>query len=109
MMKHLAMLAVLALACAGLTGCLRAPVIPPMGCIYSDFKAPLDIDYDKSQVTGKSGSAESISILGLVAIGDCSAATAAKTGGIQTIDHADYTYQNILGVIQRYNTVVYGQ
>lgn len=108
-MKHLALLAVLALACAGLTGCLRAPVIPPQGWIYSEFKAPLDIDYNKTPVTGKMGSAESISILGCVALGDASAKEAAARGGITTIEHADYSYFNVLGVIQRYNTVVYGQ
>lgn len=109
MMKHLALLAVLALACAGLTGCLRAPVIPPQGWIYSEFQAPLDIDYDKTPVTGKMGKAESMSVLGLVALGDASAKAAATQGGISTIEHADYTYFNVLGIIQRYDTVVYGQ
>lgn len=108
-MKLLAMFAVLALACVGLTGCLRAPVIPPMGCIYSQFDAPLDIDYDKTVVTGKKGSAQSMSVLGLVALGNASARAAAQAGGISTIEHADYTYFNVLGVIQRYDTVVYGQ
>lgn len=108
-MKLLAMFAVLALACAGLTGCLRAQVIPPMGCIYSQFDAPLDIDYDKTPVTGKKGTAQSISVLGCVALGDASAKAAAKDAGISTIEHADYTYFNVLGVIQKYDTVVYGQ
>lgn len=108
-MKHLALLAVLALACAGLTGCLRAPVIPPQGWIYSEFQAPLDIDYNKTPTDGKVGKAESMCVLGLVALGDASAKAAADKAGIKTIEHADYSYSNILGVIQRYDTVVYGQ
>ncbi len=108
-MKHLALLCVLALACAGLTGCMSAPVMPPMGGIFTDIQAPLDIDYDNTVVTGKVGKAESMSILGMVALGDASARTAARNGQISRIQHADYSYFNVLGVIQRYNTIVYGE
>ncbi len=96
-------------AAAMLTGCYCAPVKPPVGYFYSDYKSPLDADYDKTAVGMKSGSAESISILGLFATGDCSAKTAAENGGIHTIQGADYTFYNVLGVYQRFNTVVYGE
>jgi hypothetical protein len=109
-MKHLLLgLGLMGGAAAMLTGCYSAPVIPPVGYIYSDYKAPLDADYDKTEVGMKSGSAESISILGLFATGDCSAKTAADNGGIHTIQGADYTFFNVLGVYQRFNTVVYGE
>ncbi len=107
-MKKLLLLAVLVFGAIGLNACLVAPVIPPVGLAYSNLQAPLDIDYHASPVVGKHGTSESMAILGLVALGDASAATAAQNGGIKTIDHADYEYFNVLGVYQRYRTVVYG-
>lgn len=91
------------------TGCLVAPVQPPLGIVYSEWQAPLDFDYNQTQVPSKVGTAETTTILGLIATGDASATTAARNGGISTIHHADYEYYNVLGVIQRYSTVVYGE
>jgi len=91
------------------TGCLRAPVVPPYGIIYSDIQAPLDHDFDRTVVPTRSGSSESISILGLVAIGDASIHAAAQDGGLSVIHTADYEYMNILGVYQKYVTVVRGE
>ncbi|OPZ07075.1 MAG: hypothetical protein BWZ08_02095 [candidate division BRC1 bacterium ADurb.BinA292] len=107
-MKRLLVCLLLAGAVLPLAGCLSAPVIPPMGVAFSDFQAPLDIDYDETDVTGKRGVSESMSILGLVALGDASAAEAADRAGIRTIKHADYEFFNVFGVYQRYRTVVYG-
>jgi hypothetical protein len=92
-----------------LQGCYCAPVKPAPGYIFSEYRAPLDIDFDPTMVTSKSGMSESTSILGLIATGDCSAKTAAANGGIGKIHHADYEFYNILGVIQRFRTVVYGE
>ncbi len=91
------------------TGCLRAPVIPPYGIIYSEIQAPLDHDFDETLVPSKAGRSESISILGLVAVGDASINTAAKEGGLSVIHTADYEYTNILGIYQKYVTVVRGE
>ena len=110
MRKIASLLTVMVLACgAMLTGCYSAPVIPPMGMAYANIQAPLDVDYDNTSVPSKSGVAESMSILGLVAMGDASAATAAANGNIDTITHADYEFFNVLGVYQRFRTVVYGE
>lgn len=109
MMKRLLVLLVFSAGLATLTGCLSAPVIPPIGIAFSEFQAPLDIDYNETDTTGKMGISESTSILGLVATGDASAKAAAMDGDITVIDHADYEYFNVLGVFQRYRTVVYGQ
>lgn len=92
-----------------LQGCYSAPVMPPIGIVYTEIQAPLDTDFNATPIPAKSGSAESMSILGLVATGDASAKAAANQGGIQKIEHADYYYFNVLGVIQRYRTVVYGE
>jgi hypothetical protein len=107
-MKRLMAVLVLAVCVLGLNACLRAPLVPPIGNAFSDLKAPLDIDYNNTALATKSGTSESMSILGLVALGDASAATAAAAGQITTITHADYEYFNVLGVYQRYRTVVRG-
>ena len=108
-MKRLLAIVLLAGCLLSLNACLVAPVVPPIGMVFSDLKAPLDIDYDKTAVSGKQGVSESTSILGLVALGDASASAAAEQGHIKIINHADYEYYNVLGVYQRYRTVVYGE
>ena len=107
-MKHI-LPGLLIICSIGLTGCLVAPVVPPIGFAFTDIQAPLDIDYDPTVVDGEVGISESISILGLIAIGDASAKTAAHDARITTIEHADYEYFNVLGVFQRYRTVVSGK
>jgi hypothetical protein len=92
-----------------LQGCYSAPVVPPIGIVYTDIHAPLDTDANATPVTSKSGEAESMSILGLVATGDASVHAAAAAGGLQKVEHVDYYYFNVLGVIQRFRTVAYGE
>lgn len=100
-----------ALTCLALlvfvAGCYSAPVMPPLGSAYTKVQAPLDVDYNKSAVGG-SGHATAQNVLGLVTWGDCSAAAAAANGGISTIDGADYEFFTILGVYQKFTTIVHG-
>lgn len=102
-------LGVVAFACLAFTGCFISPVIPPVGVIYHQSEVPVDIAYDNNGVGTKTGVAQSESILGLVAFGDARISTAAANGGISTIDHVDADLFNILGVYQRYTTIVHGQ
>ena len=90
---------------AGSTGCIGAPVVPPLGLVYTQIGAPLSL---KGQPGGKRGESEVVAILGLVSTGDASVRAAAKNGGITNVTHVDYEFQNVLGVYQRYTTVVYG-
>lgn len=90
------------------SGCLVAPVIPPTGMIFTDIKAPLDYNMNETKNASRSGMSETMSIVGLIALGDGSIKAAAQNGGITTIHSADYEYFNIIGVYQRYRTVVYG-
>ena len=108
-MKRL--LLTLVVVCAGLfaQGCLVAPVIPPYGIIFSDLQAPLDYDSNATIVSTRSGESTSTSILGLIATGDASLNSAARNGNLSVIHYADYKYTNIVGVIQTYTTVVYGE
>ena len=93
------------------TGCAGyvAPVIPAVALVFTNTKAPLDVDYDETQLGSKTGKASVISVLGLFAWGDASATTAARDGGITTIRHADYEYLSVLfGVYSSFTTVVRG-
>jgi hypothetical protein len=93
-----------------LTGCITAPFVPPTGVAFSQFAAPLDVDFQNTDMAGmKQGKAEAISILGLVAVGDASSKTAAEKGQISKIVHADYEYFNVLGVYQKTTVIVYGK
>jgi hypothetical protein len=90
------------------TGCLVAPVVPPVGVAFTQWNAPLDPDYEETKLGAKVGKASTVSILGLLAFGDASAATAARAGGVTTIRHADYEYLNVLGIYQSFTIVVRG-
>ena len=82
-------------------------LLPPTGLIYTNIEAPINIG--PSQMASKRGKADVITVLGLFAVGDGSVKTAAQNGGISEVTHVDYEYKNvILGLYQRYTTVVYG-
>ena len=101
---------VLAVMMLSMTGCIRAPFVPPQGYAFSQTKAPLDVNFDDTQMAGMNkGSAEVINVLGLFTFGDASAKTAAENGRISTIVHADYEHFNILGIFQKTTVIVYGK
>lgn len=102
------LLVVAILASALLSGCMVAPVVPPLGIVYSGITAPLDTEVHDSEFGSKTGTSQSISILALVAWGNASTAAAARSAGITKIRHADYEYTNVLGIYQSYTTVIYG-
>ncbi|MBP5534355.1 MAG: TRL-like family protein [Alphaproteobacteria bacterium] len=105
-MKKLLISAIIAL---GLTGCTTAPFQPSEGIMYTDTKAPLQIEYNNTDLGHKVGSAYTISVLGLVAAGDCSIQAAARDGNIKTIKHADYEFTNVLfGIFTKTTVYVYG-
>jgi hypothetical protein len=108
---RIALLGLLMLGVLFLTGCAwySTPVVPPLGLIYAQYKAPISTNFNGTKTGSKTGTAESTSILGWIALGDCSTNTAAKNGNIQTINYADYEYMNVLGVFQSFKTTVYGE
>lgn len=106
-MKKLGLLFATCAIAIVVTGCLSAPFTPPLG-LYSEISAPLSTE-GPITLGSKTGEATAKSILGIVAIGDCSINTAAKNGGLKTIRHVDYRYKNILGVVQETTVVVYGE
>lgn len=106
MKKMLTRFAVLSALPIMLAGCLVAPVQPPYGIVINNYKAPLD--YGARSVSSSSGSASTMSILGLVALGDGSINKAASNGGLKKVTGVDYEYFNVLGIYQKYTTIAYG-
>jgi len=103
-------MAVLTATMLSMTGCIHAPFVPPTGMAFNQFNAPLDVDFQNTDMAGlKQGKAETISILGLFAFGDASSKAAAENGQISKIVHADYEYFNILGIFQKTTVIAYGK
>lgn len=110
MKKAVFFTALIAIAALSLVGCVRAPFVPPQGYAFSQMKAPLDVDFNNTNMEGMNrGTAEVINVLGLFTFGDASAKTAAENGRISTIVHADYEHFNILGLFQKTTVIVYGK
>ncbi len=98
-MKRTALLMVLLVVMVGLNGCL-----------YAKFKAPLDIDANKTAIGSKVGTASIQSVLWLVAWGDASTEAAAKNGDISVVQHMDQEAFSILfGLYSKHTTIVYGE
>lgn len=93
-----------------LSGCTTtAPFSPASGLIYTNTKAPLQLEYNNTQLGHKVGTATSNSILGLFAFGDNSVNAAAKDGGIKIVKHVDYEFTNVFfGAFTKTVVYVYG-
>lgn len=102
------LLCALTFSSVGCAGIAQAPVVPPMGFVFTNTRAPMDIDLNNTDLGSKRGTAESVSILGLVSIGDASIYAAAKSNNITTVKHADYEMFNVLGIYSRFTTIVWG-
>jgi TRL (tRNA-associated locus)-like protein len=104
-MKTLCVLAVLCLLLTS-TGCFTVAT-PVFGFIYTDVKWAGAVG--DAMGHNKSGSAEAMSVLGLVGVGDCSIEAAAAKGQVNKIHHVDFHSWSILGVYGKLTTTVYGE
>jgi hypothetical protein len=96
-------------ACAAglmLSGCAMVQS-PVPGMLYQDVKSPVAVTSNSG--SSKVGTATVSTILGLVATGDVSVETAAKSAGITKIHHVDQHSTCILGVYGTYTITVYGE
>ena len=80
----------------------------PVGGIYTDVKLPVTATAEGGG-SPKTGMSQCMSVLALVATGDCSIEAAKKNGNIQKVYHVDWEANNILGSIGKYKVVVYGE
>jgi hypothetical protein len=105
-MSKTATLLVALLLAIGVGGCVAAPVVPPLGMVYTEFDAPLSLG--GGEVGSKRGESSVTAIFGLVSTGDASVKAAARAGGISQVKRVDYEFYNFLGVYQRFTTVAHG-
>ena len=110
-MKHFIMaLAVLGFG-VSLNACAAGTVIKGKsqggGSIYSDVQ--FNERTGDNALGGKRGESCASNILGIIATGDASAASAAKQAGITKIASVDGTASSILGVYGTYCVVVTGE
>jgi hypothetical protein len=112
-MRRLLLVAVLAGFCLTLTaGCGAFMTMGGAGMFYADTKAPSNaLAYygPTTSANSKMGKAQFSAILGILATGDASLDAAMRAGGITKIHHVDTQYTNILGIIQTYTLIVYGE
>ncbi|MCC8155348.1 MAG: TRL-like family protein, partial [Tannerellaceae bacterium] len=80
---------------------------PVMGLAYTDVVSGNAVT--SNQLASKVGKSTATGILGLVATGDASYQTAAKSAGITKISHGDERSYTILGIYTTYETIVYGE
>ncbi len=105
-MKKILSIAIVAL---GLAGCTTAPFMPTTGAVYSNNKAPLQLEYNNTDLGHKVGQASSHSFIWLFAFGDTSVQAAAKDGNIKVIKHTDYEFTNVFfGLFTKTTVYVYG-
>lgn len=108
MMRPLMALMLIAGAALLTAGCFKAPVVPPFGYVFTQYSAPIDVEYG-TEFGNKIGKSDSTSILGLVSWGDASVHTAARNGQLSRVDYVGYEMMNVLGIYQGWTTVVYGE
>lgn len=103
-MKKVILAMMLVVATLGFTGC---SAIGMVGGIYTGYDAPFAVT--GNEVGTKVGTATTVSVLGLVAVGDGSIDIAAKKGNIKKISHVDVKTTSILGLFTQHKYFVYGE
>jgi len=88
-----------------LGGCATAY---PIGSLYTEVKMPWTATSNEGKAT-KIGTAECMSVLTLVATGDCSIEAAKKEAGITRVHTIDWDVKNYLGIVGYYKATVYGE
>ena len=96
---------------------LKAPVVPPTGCIFTQVKAPISTKFQSTPVCTKKGEASAEYLLVPIpcyvpcsfAWGACDVDKAAKEGNLSTLEYADYEYTVILGIYQKTTVTAYGE
>ncbi len=96
----------LALATALIVSSCGVTKSPLQGYMYTDVTSGL---HATGNTLGKKvGRASVKSYLNLIAVGDASIQTAAKSAGINNISHIDEHVNTIFGVVSTHEVIVYG-
>jgi hypothetical protein len=89
-----------------LSGC-AAGMAPVTGFVYSEVSGPLAVT--NASASSRTGTSQCKSILGWIALGDCSIQAAKQNGNITTVSSVDYKTKSILGLYAEVTTTVKGQ
>lgn len=103
-MKKLILASAFLMAAFAFTGCSSIGMV---GGIYAGYDAPFAVT--SNEIGSKVGTVSTISVLGLVAVGDGSINLAAKKAGITKISHVDVKTTSVLGLFTKHEYFVYGE
>jgi len=87
------------------TGCA---IRPTQALVYTETISPSKVTNVSSSTAKKGVSDECTNILGIIARGDCSIASAKKNGNISAVSTVDWKGTNILGIYSTGRTIVTG-
>ena len=79
------------------------------GMIYEGTTAPHSVTSNPISDNTRVGKSNSVTVLGMVSVGDGGINAAAKNAGIKRISHVDVQKTSILGVFSKSETIVYGE
>ncbi len=96
------------LAIGAMTMLMGCALLVPMGNVYTGVKLPMAVT-GNSGVSTKTGEATCVSVLAVVATGDCSIEAAKKNGGITKVNYVDWEVKSILGIYGTYKVIVSGE
>ncbi len=103
-MKKVFLAAMLAVVTLSFSSCGTVGMI---GTIYTGYTAPAAVT--SNELGDKVGTAATISVLGIVAVGDAGINQAAKSAGITKISHVDVKTISLLGLFTANKYFVYGE
>ena len=106
MKKIISCLLLVIFSAGSFMGCAMV-VAPVTGGLYTDLKAPVTATSNTGST--KVGTGECTSILGMLALGDCSIDAAMKNGSITKIHHVDYDAMSFFWIYAKYTIKVYGE
>ena len=79
------------------------------GCLYTHVRAPMDRNFDNTELGAREGRSSIHTVLWLVSWGDGGTKAAAEKGEMTVIRHADSELRLfIFGLYSRMTTIVYG-
>lgn len=91
-----------------LSGCALSPTPVGTALLFSDVKGPFAVD-DSNAQSVKTGKACATNTLGLVATGDASIEAAKRAGDITKVSNVNTDQFSVLGLFNKFCTVVVGE
>ena len=106
-MKKVMKLSFVAACAMAFASCAVVSTPAGMGGLYTNVTSGEAVT--GNSLGSKVGTSSASNILGIIASGDASIQTAARSAGIKKISHIDSKKNSILGIFATYKTIVYGE